>query len=128
MTEKLVPFMAGFYILGALIVIFANITQVPQAFAQIFVGAFQPQAVVGGAVGIGIQKAVRYGVARGLFSNEAGMGSTPHAHAMANVKNPCDQGLAAIVGVFIDNVYYPYPDGFGDPGDRRPAGRDGRGI
>ncbi len=102
LTEKLVPFMAGFYILGALIVIFANITQVPQAFAQIFVGAFQPQAVVGGAVGIGIQKAVRYGVARGLFSNEAGMGSTPHAHAMANVKNPCDQGLAAIVGVFID--------------------------
>ena len=58
--------------------------------------AFAPQAVVGGAAGIGVQKAMRFGVARGLFSNEAGMGSTPHAHALAKVKHPCDQGLSLI--------------------------------
>lgn len=101
-TEKIVPIMACFYILGALIVIFANITQVPHAFAQIFVGAFSPKAALGAAVGIGIQKAVRFGVSRGLFSNEAGMGSTPHAHAIAKVKRPGDQGLVAMTSVFID--------------------------
>ena len=69
---------------------------------MIFVGAFQPQAIVGGALGIGIMQAMRYGVARGLFSNEAGMGSTPHAHAMAKVDKPQDQGHIAIVCVFLD--------------------------
>lgn len=101
-TEKLVPVMAIFYILGALIVIFVHITAIPEAFRQIFVGAFSPQAVLGGAVGISIQQAMRFGVARGLFSNEAGMGSTPHAHAMAKVERPEDQGHIAIVCVFID--------------------------
>ena len=101
-TEKLVPVMAVCYFIGALIVILANVTAIPNAFRMIFVGAFTPEAVVGGAVGIGIQQAMRYGVARGLFSNEAGMGSTPHAHAMANVKRPEDQGHIAMVCVFID--------------------------
>ena len=93
---------AFIFLVGALIVIFANIGAIPEAFRMIFVGAFTPEAVLGGAVGIGIQQAMRYGVARGLFSNEAGMGSTPHAHAMANVKRPGDQGHIAMVCVFID--------------------------
>ena len=103
-TEKLVPFMALLYIVGALIVIFANVTKIPGAFGQIFVGAFNPQAVTGGVIGITIQKAMRFGVARGLFSNEAGMGSTPNAHAQANVAHPCQQGQVAIVSVFIDTI------------------------
>ena len=65
-------------------------------------GAFAPQAIAGGALGVTVQKAMRFGVARGLFSNEAGMGSTPHAHATAEVKDPCDQGIIAMMGVFID--------------------------
>lgn len=101
-TEKLVPFMALLYIVGTLIVVFANVTKIPQAFSNIFVGAFYPQAVTGGVIGITIQKAMQFGVARGLFSNEAGMGSTPHAHALAKVKHPCDQGFIAMIGVFID--------------------------
>ena len=101
-SSILVPIMAVCYLVGALIVIFANVGAIPEAFRMIFVGAFTPEAVLGGAVGIGIQQAMRYGVARGLFSNEAGMGSTPHAHAMANVKRPEDQGHIAMVCVFID--------------------------
>lgn len=101
-TEKIVPIMAALYILGSLVVIFMNIGSLGSAFAAIFVGAFQPSAVMGGAIGITIKQAVRFGVARGLFSNEAGMGSTPHAHALAKVKHPCDQGLVAMMGVFID--------------------------
>ena len=101
-TEKLVPIMAICYLLGCLVFIILNVGNVPEAFRQIFVGAFQPQAIVGGALGIGIMQAMRYGVARGLFSNEAGMGSTPHAHAMAKVEKPQDQGHIAIVCVFID--------------------------
>ena len=69
---------------------------------MIFVGAFNPTAVMGGAFGITIKQAVRFGVARGLFSNEAGMGSTPHAHAVAKVDHPCEQGAVAIITVFID--------------------------
>ncbi|RGX53577.1 MULTISPECIES: alanine/glycine:cation symporter family protein [Anaerotruncus] len=101
-TEKIVPIMAVFYVLGSLIIILANFRNIGHAFAQIFIGAFDPQAVMGGAVGITVKTAVRYGVARGLFSNEAGMGSTPHAHAMAKVDHPCEQGLVAMMGVFID--------------------------
>lgn len=101
-TEKLVPVMAVFYIIGSVIIIFANIKNVPEAFRQIFVGAFSPSSLFGGAVGITVQKAMRYGVARGLFSNEAGMGSTPHAHAIAKVKHPSEQGIVAMMGVFID--------------------------
>ena len=101
-TEKLVPIMACFYLVGALVMLVANITNLPHAFAQIFQGAFQPQAVLGGAMGIGVREAMRYGVARGLFSNEAGMGSTPHAHALAKVEKPQDQGIVAMICVFID--------------------------
>ena len=101
-TEKLVPFMALVYIAGSLIVILCNITRLPSAVAQIFLGAFNPSAVLGGAAGVTVKEAIRYGVARGLFSNEAGMGSTPHAHARAVVKNPHCQGLAAMISVFID--------------------------
>ena len=82
-TEKLVPIMALLYIVGSLIVIGVNYRHIGQAFVSIFVGAFRPEAVLGGAAGISVKMAVRYGVSRGLFSNEAGMGSTPHAHALA---------------------------------------------
>ncbi len=101
-VEKLVPIMACIYIVGSLILIVLNITEVPAAFATIIKAAFNPQAVLGAAAGIGVKEAIRYGVARGLFSNEAGMGSTPHAHARANVKTPHEQGLTAMMGVFID--------------------------
>lgn len=101
-VEKIVPFMAGIYIVGSLILIGMNITALPGAFKMIFVGAFNPTAVVGGAAGITVREAIRYGVARGLFSNEAGMGSTPHAHARAAAKNPHEQGMTAMISVFID--------------------------
>lgn len=101
-VEKFVPFMAFVYIIGSLTVILFNITQVPEAFMQIIRGAFNPSAVLGGAAGVTVKEAIRYGVARGLFSNEAGMGSTPHAHARAAVDTPHHQGLAAMVSVFID--------------------------
>lgn len=101
-TEKIVPVMALFYVLGCLVILGMNITYVGEAFRQIFVGAFNPQAVAGGALGITIQMAMSKGVARGLFSNEAGMGSTPHAHALAKVDHPGDQGIIAMLGVFID--------------------------
>lgn len=101
-TEKIVPLMAGLYILASLIIIILNAGQIIPALRSIVVGAFNPQAVVGGAIGVTIKQAVRYGVARGLFSNEAGMGSTPHAHAVANVKHPGEQGSLAIISVFID--------------------------
>ncbi|MBU3142408.1 sodium:alanine symporter family protein [Clostridium sp. CF012] len=101
-TEKIVPFMALFYIVGSLAIIFINYANIGPAFKMIFVGAFNPQAVTGGIMGVGVKEAMRYGIARGLFSNEAGMGSTPHAHAVAKVKHPAEQGLVAIVCVFID--------------------------
>lgn len=101
-VEKVVPIMAGVYILGSLILIIMNITQVPAAFKMIFIGAFDPKAVLGGGAGIAVKEAIRFGVARGLFSNEAGMGSTPHAHARAKAENPHQQGLCAMVSVFID--------------------------
>ena len=101
-TENIVPFMAAFYIIGSLIVIFANVKHIPYAFYSIVVGAFRPDAIVGGAVGATLKKALSKGVARGLFSNEAGMGSTPHAHAIAKVDHPAEQGFVAMIGVFID--------------------------
>lgn len=101
-TEIIVPFMAVLYIIGSLIVIFYNYKNIPYAFASIFVGAFKPSAVTGGAVGATIKLALTKGVARGLFSNEAGMGSTPHAHAVAKVDHPVEQGFLAMIGVFID--------------------------
>ncbi|WP_291576731.1 alanine/glycine:cation symporter family protein [Clostridium sp. UBA4548] len=101
-TEKLVPIMAGFYIVFSLGILVMNIGEFIPALTSIVVGAFNPSAVVGGVVGVTIKQAVRYGVARGLFSNEAGMGSTPHAHAVAKVKHPGEQGVVAIISVFID--------------------------
>ncbi|MCP1101756.1 AGCS family alanine or glycine:cation symporter [Aequitasia blattaphilus] len=101
-TELLVPIMALFYILGCLIVIIANITNLPHVFYAIVVGAFKPASIAGGVAGATIKMAVQKGVARGLFSNEAGMGSTPHAHAIAKVKHPAEQGYVAMMGVFID--------------------------
>ncbi|MCZ0749755.1 alanine/glycine:cation symporter family protein [Aeromonas enteropelogenes] len=100
LNEKLIPIMASLYITGAIITLIVNHQYVSQAFYLIFVAAFSPQAAFGGAIGISIQQAARFGIARGLFSNEAGMGSTPHAHAVAKVKNPEDQGLIAMMGVF----------------------------
>ena len=102
LTEKLVPIMAGFYVIGGVIILVLMGSNTLDAIRMIFVGAFNPSAVLGGAAGVMVRDAIRYGVARGLFSNEAGMGSTPHAHAVAKVDNPVHQGLAAIVGVFID--------------------------
>ena len=103
-TEKLVPIMACFYLLGGLIIVIMNIENVPYMFSAIIRGAFTPQAVCGGAFGVAMKEAVKKGVARGLFSNEAGMGSTPNAHAQAIVDHPCQQGQVAIVSVFIDTM------------------------
>lgn len=101
-TEKVVPLMAGMYVLVCLTVIILNYQNIVPALISIFTSAFSTKAMIGGFLGHGMKKAMRYGIARGLFSNEAGMGSTPHAHAMAKVKNPEDQGHIAIVTVFID--------------------------
>ena len=101
-TEKMVPFMAILYLLGGLFVIAVNITNLPAAFGMIFKYAFMPQAIIGGGIGYALKEAISQGAKRGLFSNEAGMGSTPHAHAMAEVEKPHDQGVAAMIGVFID--------------------------
>ncbi|ETP71544.1 amino acid carrier protein [Lachnospiraceae bacterium JC7] len=101
-TEKVVPFMAALYIVASVIIILINHANLIPAIVSIFTGAFTPQAVAGAGAGITVRQALRLGVARGLFSNEAGMGSTPHAHALAKVKNPQEQGEVAMVGVFID--------------------------
>lgn len=101
-TEKVVPVMAALYLIGALIVLILNIGKLPSAVASIFIGAFCPRALAGSAAGMTVRMAMRYGVARGLFSNEAGMGSTPHAHAIADVKDPEEQGEVAMIGVFVD--------------------------
>ena len=101
-TEKCVPIMAALYLIGGLIILIINYKNVPGAFASIFTCAFNPAAIAGGAGGIVVREAIRRGVSRGLFSNEAGMGSTPHAHAIAKVDKPQDQGEVAMIGVFID--------------------------
>jgi len=101
-TEKVVPVMAGLYILICIVIIVINHANILTAFESIFVNAFSTKSILGGFLGMGVKKAIRYGVARGLFSNEAGMGSTPHAHAIAKVKNPVEQGNVALITVFID--------------------------
>ena len=101
-TEKLVPIMAALFLAGGAIVLIARIKYIPETFALIFKYAFAPQAIIGGAFGMAIKTAISQGAKRGLFSNEAGMGSTPHAHAQANVKCPHEQGAVAMAGVFID--------------------------
>ena len=101
-TEKIVPVMAAIFLLGGLAVLVVRWRYIPDTFAMIFRYAFQPQAIIGGGFGYAIKTAISQGAKRGLFSNEAGMGSTPHAHAQANVKDPHEQGVVAMVGVFID--------------------------
>jgi len=101
-TEKLVPIMAALFLAGGLVILVVRIKYLPATVGMIFQYAFQPQAIIGGAFGAAIKKAMSQGAKRGLFSNEAGMGSTPHAHAQANVEHPHDQGVVAMIGVFID--------------------------
>ena len=101
-TEKLVPIMAALFLLGGLVILVCRINYLPATFGMIFRYAFQPQAIIGGAFGAALKAAISQGAKRGLFSNEAGMGSTPHAHALANVEHPHDQGVVAMIGVFID--------------------------
>ena len=101
-TEKLVPIMALIFLVGAVIALIVRIQYIPATFAMIFRYAFQPQAIIGGGFAYALKEAISQGAKRGLFSNEAGMGSTPHAHAQANVTDPHEQGIVAMVGVFID--------------------------
>ncbi len=101
-AEKIVPIMAAIFLLGAMGILAVRIRYLPETFGMIFRYAFQPQAIIGGGVGYALKTAISQGAKRGLFSNEAGMGSSPHAHAQANVRHPHDQGVVAMVGVFID--------------------------
>ena len=101
-TEKVVPFMACAYLVLGLIILIARIKFIPETFGMIFRYAFVPNAIIGGGLGYALKTAISQGVKRGLFSNEAGMGSTPHAHAIAKVSSPHEQGVVAMIGVFID--------------------------
>ncbi|MCB1877914.1 MAG: sodium:alanine symporter family protein [Chromatiales bacterium] len=101
---KLVPFMAAVYVLGGMAVIVANIGEVPAAFLSIVEQAFTPTAATGGFAGAGVMLAVQMGVARGIFSNEAGLGSAPIAHAAAQTDDPVRQGTVAMLGTFIDTL------------------------
>ena len=103
-AQLVVPIMALIYIVAAIIMMVKFHDQIGPAFKLIFQAAFNPEAALGGALGITIKAAAAKGVGRGLFSNEAGMGSTPHAHATAHVAHPVLQGYTAMVGVFIDTI------------------------
>ena len=103
-AERVVPFMAAAYIVMAFIALILNFSDLGETFALIFNGAFNPQSAVGGFTGAAIIMAIRAGVARGLFSNEAGQGSTPIAHAVAQTNNPETQGRMAMLGTFIDTI------------------------
>lgn len=103
-SAKLVPFMAIVYVSGALIIIIANITEVPAALATIVTSAFTGTAATGGFAGAAVWAAIQFGVARGIFSNEAGMGSAPIAHAAAQSNDPVQQGLIGMLGTFIDTL------------------------
>lgn len=103
-TEKLVPFMALFYVVAGLVVIIANASHLGRAFNQIFSEAFSLRAVGGGVAGVVMMRAMRFGVARGVFSNEAGLGSASMAHATANVKEPVKQALWGVFEVFADTI------------------------
>ena len=103
-TERLIPFMAIFYFIGGVIIIFMNGAALPGAFGAIFAGAFSFESVGGGVMGYVIMRAMRYGVARGVFSNEAGLGSAPIAHAASKEKDPVKQGLWGVFEVFVDTM------------------------
>lgn len=100
-AETVVPIMAGAYILGSILIILMNLGSFIPVVQSIFIGAFTPQAIGGGVLGITLQQTIRFGLARGLFSNEAGLGSTPHSHAVADTDHPAEQGFTAMIGVFI---------------------------
>ena len=101
-TEKLVPIMAILYLIGGVVILVMRAKYLPETFGMIFKYAFRPDALIGGGIGYALKTAISQGVKRGLFSNEAGMGSTPHAHAQANVKTAHEQGCTAMFGVFLD--------------------------
>ncbi len=103
-SEIVVPFMAIVYVLSGLLILITNIGAIPGAFSQIVTGAFKPEAVAGGIVGVTIKTAIQKGVARGIFSNEAGLGSAPIAAAAAQTKEPVRQGLVTMTGTFIDTI------------------------
>lgn len=103
-AEKLVPFMAAFYILGALIILIMNAAKIPGAFAAIFGDAFTGTAAIGGFTGSTLAAAIRYGIARGVFTNEAGLGSAPIAHAAATTDHPIRQGIWGAFEVFVDTI------------------------
>ncbi len=103
-SEIVVPFMAIVYVLSGLLILITNIGAIPGAFSQIITGAFKPEAVAGGIVGVTIKTAIQKGVARGIFSNEAGLGSAPIAAAAAQTKEPVRQGLVTMTGTFIDTI------------------------
>ena len=100
----LVPFMAALYILASIVVLAINANAIPAAFGLIFTHAFSPAAATGGFAGAAVWAAIRFGLARGVFSNEAGLGSAPIAHAAAKTKGPVSQGLVAMLGTFIDTL------------------------
>ena len=102
--EKLVPFMAFFYVLGCLIILALNFRAIPETFMIIFNSAFTGQAAIGGFIGAGTKEAIRYGIARGLFSNESGLGSAPIVAAAAQTRNPVRQALVSSTGTFWDTV------------------------
>ena len=100
----LVPVMAVIYIIASLVVILVNVSGIPAVFAAIFEGAFNPASVAGGLAGVGIKTAITKGVGRGIFSNEAGLGSAPIAHAAADVDHPVKQGIYGVFEVFMDTI------------------------
>lgn len=104
MAELVVPFMALIYIIGSCAILYIYRNHLGLVFSGVFREAFSTEAVIGGMAGTVMKEAIKNGVARGLFSNEAGMGSTPHAHATAKVKDPCIQGFVAMAGVIVDTI------------------------
>ncbi|WP_326909316.1 alanine/glycine:cation symporter family protein [Sedimentibacter sp. MB31-C6] len=103
-AEMVVPIMAAIYILGAIVIMVIFRADLIPTIKGIIIAAFSAKSVLGGAAGIGVQQAIRFGIARGLFSNEAGMGSTPNSHAVADVSHPAEQGLSSMIAVFIDTI------------------------
>lgn len=103
-TEKMVPFMALIYLTFGCIVLALNISEIPNALKMIFVGAFNPTAIAGGSAGWGIKQAMSKGIARGVYSNESGMGSAPYAHSTAITDHPARQGLWGVFEVFVDTI------------------------
>ncbi len=104
-TEKLVPFMSAFYILGGLVVLIINFKHVPGAFLSIFEHAFSGKAAVGGAVGYGVMHVIKAGISRGIFTNEAGLGSSPIAQASAATDHPARQGMWGVFEVLVDTIF-----------------------